>query len=103
MRSGLHGAFAVVIGSAAPENRLSRGVFALEFQPDIEGIHRATRKEVADLHGSNNNVDANACSRLECRTGFVHWCRNIPRFAQSDLPGLFRLFSHRERGGELRT
>src|ERR1019366_6995402 len=49
VRSRLHRSLAIFGDIAAPEHDAPGGVGGLEFQPDVERIHRPARKKVTDL------------------------------------------------------
>ena len=54
----IDGAFAFVGCAAAPENHAALVVGGGEFQPAIEGVHCATRKEVAHLARAYDHIEA---------------------------------------------
>ncbi len=71
MRPRLDLAFAVVLHFPAPENRLAFFIGGLEFQPDIEGIHRAAREEVPDLARAHDHIHANVIAPTHRRIGAI--------------------------------
>src|SRR5579884_806677 len=58
MGPGVHWAFPIVSGLAAPENDMAFVIHAFEFHPAIKGIHRAAGKEVSHVSGSHNDFNA---------------------------------------------
>ena len=58
MRAGIDGAFAFVGGAAAPEDYAAFVVSGGKFEPAIEGVHRAARKEVAHLARAYDDIEA---------------------------------------------
>ena len=81
VRAGLDGAFAVVFDLAAPENLLAFFVGGLQFQPNIEGVYGAPRKEVANLARSNDDVHANIIAAAHGGVRAINWSGNRPKFA----------------------
>ncbi len=58
MRAGIDGAFAFVGGAAAPEDYAAFVVRGGEFEPAIECVHCAARKEVAHLARAYDDIEA---------------------------------------------
>src|SRR6266567_3584518 len=56
MRAGFDWAFAVILDFATPEKYLTFFIGGLQLEPDIECVHRAARKKVANFAGSNDHV-----------------------------------------------
>src|SRR5271166_3881435 len=71
MRAGIHRPFAIVTDTPAPENRLALIVKRLQLDPGIEGIDRAAGEKMADLAGTNYNINPNAVPAANGRTGLV--------------------------------
>ena len=104
VRALLHRPFAVVLDLAAPEDGLAGGIARRQFQPDVEGIHCAAGKEMADLAGAHHDIDADGRARLE-----LHARRDrcgaatLPTSRSMTGARLLGLFADGECGGELRT
>ena len=68
MRARLDRTLAVVLHAGRSRRSiLPVGVRGLQFQPDVERIHRAAGKEVADLARAHDHVHAHGRARLERR------------------------------------
>ena len=99
MRAWIHRPFAFVSDGAAVRQHASLIVDRFELDPDIEGIDRATRKEMTDLSRSDDDLDAN---RLAAAHGDgepverrEHFGRRRGRRAAGNAE-LHRFFAHRE-------
>src|SRR5262249_28131962 len=62
MRSRIGGPLADVLDRTAVEQAAPLVVGCFEFHPDVERIHRAARKEMTDLSGAYDDLDANRFS-----------------------------------------
>ena len=58
MRAGIDGPFAFIGSAATPENHSALVVRGGEFEPAIECVHCATRKEVTHLAGAYDDIEA---------------------------------------------
>src|SRR5258706_11022461 len=57
MRAGFDRALAIVFNFSTPENGLPFFIGGLKFQPNVESVHGAAWKKVADFAGSNHDID----------------------------------------------
>src|SRR6185312_16718068 len=96
VRARLDRPLAAVLHATAPEDDAAVGVLALKLQPDVEGVHRAAREEVADGAGAHDDVDARRRARLEGRSGLVDRCRYLAHVAQQHGAPLLGLLAHGE-------
>ena len=104
MRARLDRTLAVVVHAAAPEDHACRSAsLPLELQPDVEGVHRAAREEVADLAGAHDDVDARGRAGLERRRRLVERRRDLADVADHHRAALLGLLAHREGGVDLRS
>src|SRR5690242_9336388 len=85
MRSSLDGAFAVVLDFAAPENSLTFIVSGLQFEPDIEGVHRAAGEEMAGLANTHDNLGAGVVTAANGRIGAIDGGRDGADFTRGAL------------------
>jgi hypothetical protein len=96
MGAGLHGALPLVLYLPAPENNLPFAVHSLQFEPNIESVNRAARKEVADRSGSRNDINAYRVTATDDGRGPVEW-RDDFRWRSTESAGTgaerLRLFS----------
>ena len=67
VRSFVDRTFAVVRNGAAGKEDAAFIVFGFQFEPDVERVHGASGKEVADLAGSHHNIDTIRFSRCDLR------------------------------------
>ena len=67
VRARLHRTLAVLGHAAAPEDDAPVGILGLQFQPDIERVHRAAREEVPDLARAHHHIHARRAARLRAR------------------------------------
>ena len=58
MRAGIDGAFAFIGGAAAPEDHAAFVVSGGKFEPAVEGVHSAARKEMAHLARAYDHIEA---------------------------------------------
>src|SRR5260221_715618 len=103
MRTGFDRPFSVVLNFSAPENGLPFFIGGLQFQPDVEGVHGAARKKVADFAGSNHDIDKIIIAAAH---GSLHASKRRGDFAgfaaYAFWSGRFGLFANRESGGKFR-
>src|SRR5258707_7107623 len=64
----IHRTSIAIFHTAAPREHLAVGIARLKFQPHIVSIHRARRKEVADLARSHHGVHADRGTWLESKS-----------------------------------
>src|ERR1700732_1352261 len=103
MSALFHWALAVVFHPSAPENGLALVIGALELQPRVVGIDRATRKEMPALLRPNDHVDANGFAASQGRLYFIQWRGHRRNFTVGVCRDLaLRFFSYCKRGGKLR-
>ncbi len=91
MRALLHRAAAVVLHAAAPRQNAAAGIARLELQPDVEAIHGAAGKEVADLAGAHHGIDAHGRAGRETSRRARRWARRSCRLRGSPSARSVRL------------
>ena len=98
MRARLDGALAVLGHAAAPVDDAAGGVLRLQFQPDVERIHRPAGEEVADLARAHHYVYAGRAPRIQRAARDADRGGHLADFANHRRGILFRLFADGERG-----
>ncbi len=102
LRAGIHGALALILHHAAPEEDLALIVGGFQFQPAVEGIDRSSGEEVPHADRAHHHVHASGLAR---HNGSLHTIERRGhgshiRLASHAGDVLLRLFAHGE--GRLR-
>src|ERR1700738_3768787 len=103
MRTLFDRPFPVSVNHTAPENSLALVVSALEFEPGVVSVDRATGKEVANLFCAHNHIHSNSVASPQRGPYSVQWRGNGCGFDAAGGTNLrLSLFSHSKRGCEFR-
>src|SRR5207237_8135697 len=87
--------------TAAPEDHAAIRVYALQLEPDIKCIHRACRKEMADLAGTHYYIDARGAARREPGSSIIDGRCDLPHFTNDASLSRSGFLAHREPGHRL--
>src|SRR5258708_37077118 len=97
MRTGFDGAFTIVLNFSAPENGLPFFIGGLQFQPDVESVHGAARKKVADFARTPHHVEKIIIAATHRTLHAAEWRGDLPGFPGYAVgSGLFCFFAAAE-------